>query len=285
VTCHTKSSPGAGGVGSHRCYAQWRARQIAYGRWAPWVQASAVRAHLQVLRQAGASYRAIARAAGVSPATVHRLQHSQRACETDLPDRVRAAQARRLLAVTPDAVLGAAPRRTAAGTRRRLQALIAIGYPPATLAALAGVAPRMVWRIVRADTTTVSGDLHETVRGLYDRIWDVPPAGQTAARQRSAAAARSMAAAHGWPAPMGLDDDRIDNPSYQPRAHWRPVTGPVLANGGLARLPCAPADGKGRRGLDGPGVKGRGLDSVDGVVNVHRSRCLTSGQPLRRKTL
>lgn len=226
MTCRPKGGAGAGSARSRCGYARWRARQIAYGRWAPWEQASTVRAHVQSLRQAGASYHAIARAAGVSPSTVHRLHGCHRADGAAHLGRVRSVQARRLLEVTPEAVLGAAPRRPAAGTRRRLQALVAIGYPPAALARLAGVPPRVVSRIIRGGTATVCTSLHVTVRGLYDRIWDVPPAEQTAAERRSAAAARGMAAAHGWPAPMGLDDDRMDDPAYRPRAHWRRVAAP-----------------------------------------------------------
>ena len=29
----------------------------------------------------------------------------------------------------------------------------------------------------------------------------------------------------GWQAPMGLDDEKIDDPAYRPRAQWHPATG------------------------------------------------------------
>ncbi len=216
---------------SHREYVRWRARQIAYGRWEPWADAAAVRAHVRRLRTTGVSYEAIAAAAGVSPMTVHRLLHGKR-CPEDRGRlgrqplaQVSAEAAQRLLAVTPAMAEQLAARRDATGTRRRLQALTAVGHPPAALAHWLGVAPRAVARIVRGTTATVSPALHAAVCDLYDRLWDVAPPGQTLAERRAAAAARALAAGHGWPAPMGLDDNRIDDPAYRPRAHWRPAAG------------------------------------------------------------
>jgi len=222
---------GPGPSRSHCEYVRWRARQIAYGRWEPWADAAAVRSHVRRLRATGVSYEAIAAVAGVSPMTVHRLLHGKRrpgdrgrVGRRQLA-RVSAEAAQRLLAVTPAMVDQVAARRDAAGTRRRLQAMIAVGHPPAALANRLGVAPRVVARIIRGTTVTVSPALHAAACDLYDRLWDTAPPERTPAERRAAAAARALAAALGWPAPMGLDDSRIDDPAYRPRAGWRPVTG------------------------------------------------------------
>jgi plasmid maintenance system antidote protein VapI len=218
-------------VRSHREYTRWRARQIAYGRWEPWADAAAARSHVRRLRTTGVSYEALAVAAGVSPMTVHRLLHGKRRPgDRGRMGRQRLAQvsaeaAQRLLAVTPAMVEQVAARRDATGTRRRLQALIAVGHLPAALARWLGVAPRAMARIVRGSTATVNPALHAAVCDLYERLWDVAPPGQTLTERRAAAAARALAAGHGWPAPMGLDDSRIDEPAYRPRAHWRPAAG------------------------------------------------------------
>jgi len=53
-------------------------------------------------------------------------------------------------------VQDAVTRRDAAGTRRRLQALIAIGHPAASLARASGIPPRVVWGIIRGTTATVT---------------------------------------------------------------------------------------------------------------------------------
>jgi hypothetical protein len=210
---------------AHREYVRWRGRQIAYGRWNPWADAAPVREHVRLLRRAGASDRAIARSAGVSTMTVYRLQHGEPARGRPVPGRIRAAHAQQLLAVTAARLQHAAARLDAAGTRRRLQALIAVGHPAASLARASGLPPRVVWGIVRGTTATVSRDMHDRVRVLYERAWDLRPPEHTAAQRRAAAAARRRAASQGWPAPMGLDDDQIDDPAYRPRARWRPAGG------------------------------------------------------------
>jgi len=146
---------GRAGQRSECEYRRWRARQIAYERWEPWVRAEPVRQHVRSLRRTGASYRAIGGAADVSPMTVHRLLHGE-ARRRRLPERMHAGEAGRLLAVTRTAAGLAATRRDAAGTRLRLRALVAVGHPAVSLAAGAGLTPRAVWDIVRGTTGTVS---------------------------------------------------------------------------------------------------------------------------------
>jgi AraC-like DNA-binding protein len=227
-------------------YGRRRARLIACGQWQPWVPATPVRDHLRDLRRRGASIRAIARAAGVSPATVHRLL-SDDLSRPAMPRRMRAAEARRLLALSHGAASRAAARRDAAGTRLRLRALTAVGYPATSLAAHAGVAVCTVRRLIDGSAVTVSPALHRAVAAMYDELWDQSPASATGAQPRAAAAARERAARNGWPPPMGLDDDRIDDPGYRPRAGWRPVApacaGPRQASraGSATRAGCAAA--------------------------------------------
>ena len=209
----------------HRDYARWRSRQIAYGRWEPWTAAAPVREHVRQLRRIGASYQAIARAAQVSPMMISRLLHGEPYKDKPAPDRIRAAQARRLLAVTPDALNGTMPRRDAIGTRRRLQALVAMGHPAVSLARQLDVTPRTTWDIIRGATVTVSPTMHAAVCDLYKRLWDLRPPERTTAERRAATAARARAVKQGWPTPMGLDDDDIDDPAYRPRTSWRPASG------------------------------------------------------------
>jgi hypothetical protein len=210
------------GSGSHREYVRWRSRQIAYGRWQPWADAGPVREHVQRLRQAGASYDAIARAAGISVMTVHRLLHGCPPHGRPAPERISAAQAHRLLAVAPGRMCTG--RRSAAGSRHRLRALVAIGHAPAALARQIGVPPHQVHRILGGDTRTVSPATDAAVRRVYDRLWNQLPPVRTGRERAAAAAARRRAERQGWPPPMALDDDRIDDPSYRPRARWRPAT-------------------------------------------------------------
>jgi hypothetical protein len=207
----------------HRNYVRSRARKIAYGRWQPWAEtADPVRQHVRRLRRAGASYRAVARAAEVSPMTVSRL------CRDDPTrgrfTRVHAAHARRLLAVTAGALRQAAARRDAVGARWRLRALTAMGHPAVSLARRLDVPPSAVRAVIGGQAATVTAAMHVAVCELYEQIWDLRPFERTPAERRAAAAARTRAARHGWPPPMGLDDDRIDDPGYQPRTRWHRAT-------------------------------------------------------------
>jgi hypothetical protein len=247
---------------SHGEYAHWRAREIAYGRWDPWADADAVRRHLERLRLARVSYDAIASVAGVSPMTVYRLLcgrpcvGEQGGSRRQPSARISAATAQRLLAVTPAMVEQVAARRDATGARRRLRALIALGHPAASLAHWLQIPPRRVSSVVYGTTATVTPCVHAAVCDLYDQLWNVPPPERTLAERNAAAAARTLAASRGWPTPMGLDDDRIDDPAYRPRAHWRPTTGSDtrhrhhgrLSTGESSREKLSTADG--RRALE-----------------------------------
>jgi hypothetical protein len=230
----------------HRDYCRGRARRIAYGRWQPWADAAPVREHLRVLRAGGASGQTIARAAGVSPTTVHRALGTSSRGKNGAAERVRAAAAERMLAVTSVMVTEAAPRRDATGTRRRLRALIAIGHPEVSLARRASLSPLAVAGIVRGHTATVTPATYAAVSGLYRQLWDQPPAERTPAERHAAEVARRRAEAHGWPAPMGLDDNRIDDPAYRPRTRWRPAGG----------TPVAPARARPRRPRRSAGLPG-----------------------------
>ena len=221
----------------HRDYCRWRARQIAYGWWRPWADATPVSGHLRMLRAGGASYQEIARAAGVSAMTVYRLLHGEPSKRQGVTGRIRAAPAERLLAITSAMLDEVATRRDATGTRRRLQALIAMGHPAASLARHLGLTPRTVSGIVRGTTVTVTPATYAAIRKLYDRIWDMPPPERTPAERRAAAAARARAAGNGWPTPMGLDDDHIDDPAYRPRTRWRAATSTAVTPPACARKP------------------------------------------------
>jgi hypothetical protein len=161
--------------------------------------------------------------------TVHRLLNGGAATCRASSRRMRVGEARRLLAVTPRAAERAAARRDATGTRLRLRALAATGYPATDLAARAGVAPSTIRDLLSGHTRTVTPVLHGAVATLYDDLWDQPPPANTGAQRRATTAARHRAAENGWPPPMGLDDDRIDDPGYRPRSHWRPTAAACAA--------------------------------------------------------
>jgi hypothetical protein len=101
-----------------------------------------------------------------------------------------------------------------AGTRRRLQALIARGWSKRKLALRLGMKPSnfgitFVGRRVRASTA-------RAVRVLYDELWDVAPPEATHGDRIAASRARRYARTQGYAPPLAWDDDTIDDPAAKP---------------------------------------------------------------------
>lgn len=99
----------------------------------------------------------------------------------------------------------------ATGTRRRLQALAAMGWPQTKLAAELGYATERaggaaVYRLMREDTTRVNVRTAQAVEQLYDRLAMSPGPSQPA---------RQHARQAGWAPPLAWDDN-LDDPQAQP---------------------------------------------------------------------
>jgi hypothetical protein len=177
-------------------------RDQAYSRWHPFVNADATRAHLETLRDAGLSSRQLAALTGLSRSHL-------RALTTEPPhaaiSKIRAATAQKVLRVQPaDAANLPSGRITSTGTRRRLEALIAIGWPPPALAADLDWGPSHLRRTMTARTVPIATGA--AVRDLYDRLWHVPPPNRTPSEQKAVAAARRLAQTNRWSGPLAWDD-------------------------------------------------------------------------------
>ena len=177
------------------------------------------RAHVRRLRQDGRTYRAIAAAAGLAPATVSDLDRGRR--------RPKRGTAAAVLAVTSKNLPRA--RVDASGTRLRLRALHVMGHGSARIARALGVREQAIRQIVRGDARTVSPRLRDQVAGLYDAWWDKRAPARTRADRGAATAARKRAIAGNWCAAAALDDDQLDIPGYRPRHGWKPATGTGVA--------------------------------------------------------
>jgi hypothetical protein len=105
----------------------------------------------------------------------------------------------------------------AIGPQRRIQALMALGWTSADIANAAGWASReYVRRVLKGQkgkpTTWVQAKTHAAIRDVYDALsMSIPE--PTPARRRTQTRARR----NGWPPPLAWDDERIDDPNYQPR--------------------------------------------------------------------
>ena len=118
------------------------------------------------------------------------------------------------------------------GARLRIRALIAMGHSTDRIARALGdrASARSVQRIARGDTTKIPSSLRARIGRLYEAWWDLVPPERTAAERHAAAAARRWARWHRWCTGMGLDDDELDEPGYQPHCSWQPATGTGVAS-------------------------------------------------------
>jgi transcriptional regulator with XRE-family HTH domain len=178
-------------------------------------QRQAARDHVASLRQDGGTYRSIAAAAAVSPATLHALATGRR--------RAQPGTAAAVLNVTRRSL--PRPRLDATGTRLRLRALHVMGHGSARIARAIGVSPKTIRKLVRGDARTVSPPLRDAIADLYDTWWDKRAPGRTRFERAAATTARKRAIAGNWCAAAALDDDLLDTPGYRPRYGWKPSTG------------------------------------------------------------
>jgi hypothetical protein len=115
------------------------------------------------------------------------------------------------------------------GCLLRLRALVAIGHGPARIALALDVSTHAVQRILTGETTEIPPARLRKITTLYEAWWDLAPPERTKGERIAAAAARRRARLAGWCTGAGLDDDRLDEPGYEPHWTWRPATGTGVA--------------------------------------------------------
>lgn len=104
----------------------------------------------------------------------------------------------------------------ACGTRRRVQALMTLGWPIAAQAEMAGISSgSQLARDVR-ECATVSRATAERIAALYDRLWDKPPVGTCKAENIAISMTKARAARGGYAPPLAYDDGSIDDPEAEP---------------------------------------------------------------------
>lgn len=190
-------------------YAKNRTLSQATGRWQPWSDAQPVREHVEKLRASGIGIEAISVMAGVADTTVSGVIYDGR-------DRVRTRVAEKILAVQPS--LDALPDRVkvdSTGTRRRIQALIVIGWTPNSIASRLGFERQTIRKILNG--TLVRASTARAVRVLYDQLWDTFPPNEARYERASVSRARNFAAAQGWVSALAWDEHTIDDPKAKPK--------------------------------------------------------------------
>jgi transcriptional regulator with XRE-family HTH domain len=198
------------GAGSE--YRMNRSRAIAYGTWQPFVDAEPVRRHVQNLRECGLGLRRIAELAPVDMCALRRLMNGMKGRPP--AQRLRPGIAQAILTVEPtlDNLASKTPI-DAAGSHRRLQALVCVGWSQSKLADRLGMAIRNFCTLIRAERVTAGKA--KQIRALYDELWDQAPPESAGPDRAAASRARNYAKARGWLPPMAWDDDLIDLPATE----------------------------------------------------------------------
>lgn len=178
-------------------------------------------AHVQALTaQYGVSVRGIAEAAGVAPAVISELNRGVCA-------GMRVGTEKLILAVRAADIFSRSNARGSVpnvGARRRLQALMVMGWRHQDLGPLLGF---RTTNLNHQAGDWISQRRHEAVKDLYDRLWNVKgPAGlQSLARIAKA----------GYAPPLAWDDDTIDDPNAVADLGARIYAQGKAPDGGLRR--------------------------------------------------
>lgn len=199
-----------------RRYMNRRYRLMAYGQWQPYVDATPVRNHVKRLQEFGVGWMTVAKLSGVPRGSVSKLLYGDRVRGLAPSKRVRPATAAALLAIEPSMdVLADGAMVDGTGTRRRLQALVAIGWAQSRLAERLGVDRTNLNKTLRGDAL-IRCRTARAVRALYDDLWNQTPP-QAGHREKIAAnRARNYARDRGWVPPLAWDDETIDDPAAVP---------------------------------------------------------------------
>lgn len=165
------------------------------------VDAAPVKAHLEQLRAAGIGKRTIAARSGVALTVISRLI----GIDTSRPARrVHPDTARKLLAVTVDDHADGSFT-DALGARRRLQALVALGWTQTEIATRIGWTTANLNRITLGHVAQVTRATHTLIDELYEQL---------SMRPGPSTRAQGVARRRGWVPPLAWDD--IDDPLEQP---------------------------------------------------------------------
>lgn len=192
-----------------------RYRLRAYGRWQPYIDAEPIRAHVRSLQANGIGLIRIAGLAHISHGSISRLMYGDPRRGTSPSKRVRPQTAAAILAVQPSLdLLGATVQVDATGTRRRIQALVVMGWSLSKIAVRIGAAPTNIGKTMRS--ATVYASTARAIRDVYNELWDQPPPEDTHRDRIAASRARSYARRQGWVSPLAWDED-IDDPKARPR--------------------------------------------------------------------
>lgn len=191
-------------------YGRRRARLRAYGQIDPLIPVETVATHIAWLSTQGVGWERVATLAGVGRTTISQIIYPSRNRRGVTP-RISAA----VMAILPTLDdLADYALTTAAGTQRRLQALMALGWSLTEIQRSTGMTA--LGRCLTRDLITARAA--RAVRGFYDTHWDITPRSCDLHAQAVIERTRARAVSAGWLPPLAWDDDAIDDPAAAPPA-------------------------------------------------------------------
>ncbi|MFB9777297.1 hypothetical protein [Brevibacterium otitidis] len=197
-----------------RLYEANRRRQRLYGR-TDLVDAEPARQHLRNLSAQGMGWKQVSKIAGIPASTLTHLLWGKYPHEPDHPDhrpprrQIYKTTAQKILAVTLKPAANTAV--DATGARRRVQALVYVGWSLRQIADQVGVDRQRIDRLARNTTETTSVETRDLIAGFFTRAWQAPDDQVPAA---SVTRAKRLARQRGWLPALAWDD--IDDPDEQP---------------------------------------------------------------------
>jgi hypothetical protein len=207
-------------------YTRWdRNRRIlkAQGRWEPFVSAQPVRERIWAMNAAGMPTMALELRLRLPEGSLDALMWKR---QGQFSQKVRRETAEAVMGYWP--VLEDYPGHClidATGTRRRVQALITLGWTQVFLREKIGVSKKAFQRLLT--NSRVTADLARRVVPLYDELWKRPPY-VTEVSALAAGKVRRQAQQAGFFGPLAWDDDQIDDPAAIPQTD---APAPVASEG------------------------------------------------------
>lgn len=216
---------------AHNARERNRSKQKAYGRFdTGLVDADPVREHILMLGEFGIGYKRVAELAGVGITGVRTLiwgRQEPGPRHGEIPKRVAREKAEKILAVEASIEnLGARQSVPAAGTHRRIQALVARGWSLSKIARMLGIEVANFWALL--GRTHVGAGTHRRMVEIYEQYWNVEPPRDTWHDKAAYTRALNYAQRRGWLPPLAWDDIDTDPTPERDVVQQGRVTGEEL---------------------------------------------------------
>lgn len=191
-----------------------RLRAVADGTWQPFIDATPLRQHLLKLYAAGLTPHRVSVLTGIDWNTVRLYTQAAPRQGRGMIRQTTPETAAKILAIQPEPTLPG--RVDPTGTRRRIQALSAIGWPLRELGPHIGIKPDNVRRILKRGQS-VYGTTAHAVSDTYNQLRNDHPSKHGVSSIGIARALRN-ASQHRWAPPKYWDQypGAIDDPHFEP---------------------------------------------------------------------